>query len=133
MNKTSITQRQRDNLTEAKKMWLSIPPENVAKGLNFWRGEDCKSMSTPTCNTIACFGGWCAWWPEFIAQGITVNRYGEPSSLLEESPGFNLFGHDRLFTFRGGHKSDEHINDDVSDWDIVMNRIKWAINNSKVI
>ena len=144
-----VTQLQRNNALSAKKMWNSVPEAKVMPGLNGWNslsvredgdGEDDKEM-TPDCNTICCFGGWCAYWPEFRAQGVIAVWGGMPAfeGLYAGEVDKVLFGCDDLFAIRGEgdaekllEEKDQDAYDEASDWQIVMNRINWLIKNSVV-
>lgn len=80
--KTPITRRQRANLRSALRMWATVPEENVLADLARWRGwpraGEPERFERPDCGTRACFGGWCAWWPEFRAQGVKTDSDGMP-------------------------------------------------------
>ena len=132
-----ITKLHHQNLLEAKKMWLTIPPENVMPRLQDWRGDD-NRLAPPDCNTVACFGGWCAWHPAFQAQGVVVHKSGAPVFYdgVEYDPriGYHLFGDLDLFIVRGEHLSEKvSKNEDpleyfaTSDWQVVMNRINYVL------
>ena len=143
-----VSELQRDNAISAKEMWLTIPEANVAVELDSWRQQIYKldQDGNETCNTIACFGGWCAVHPAFIAQGIRASgasgapfyATGNPfTDSLSVSKG--LFGSRLLFAARGEHSSDrETKNNDseayaaLSDWEVVMNRLDWLLRNSVV-
>jgi hypothetical protein len=128
-----VTQQQRDNALEALNvMWPSVPPRSVDLGK--WRDEDSPRLRNkpPTCGSIACFGGWCAWWPSFRAQGVRTSSYGAPKmkgspewSGADDASSF-LFGDRFLFTARRG-------GEDGTDHEIVTNRLKKLIANSKVM
>ena len=140
--KTRITERQYDNLLEAKKMWDSVPEKNVMPALADWRSDRMKSKA-PDCNTLACFGGWCAWWPAFQGQGVSVTSSGAPMiacsrDLIEQGAQLSkrLFGNENMFNVRNDHRQDQitsqfmHNPPRASDWQIVMNRIDLALKNS---
>lgn len=128
-----VTQKQRDNTLEALNvMWPSVPPENVAKHLGYWR--DWAFKEKPHCGTIACFGGWCAWWPSFRAQGVRADiEDGGPriprgyGAVVSK----RLFGHYDLFRIRGAIDIDDN-HKSVSDHELVTCRLKWLIANSEV-
>ena len=132
----TITKRQRKNLIEAKRMWLTVPEKNVVRGLSLWRSlYDKNRHLAPDCKTIACFGGWCAWWPAFRKQGIIASRTGGPVFAFgKKSKGVSevLFGGESLFSSRMNHSVDDELTEEDSDWRIVMNRIDWFIENSVV-
>jgi hypothetical protein len=101
-----VSQRQYDNIKDALEvMWPSVPEANVVPGLRRWREEGWfLGNKIPTCATLACFGGWCAWWPRFRAQGVRSAHSGAPvvcpdgHSSVEASRW--LFGYDFLFSAR---------------------------------
>lgn len=150
MKKTSrlirVTAKQRTNALDAlNNMWPSIPPENVAERLGTWRTGAGYALrdSPPTCNTIACFGGWCAWWPAFRAQGVFVSAEGAPTIVdnrrsafpVRRSPVYvaqHLFGHQGMFHPRGFLPTDTPSRH-VSDHETVRMRLLWLIANSTVI
>lgn len=135
-----VTKQQRDNLLDAmNNMWPSIPPENVTEKLSRWLHrisiED--GTTSPTCETIACFGGWCAWWPAFRAQGVHADWRGAP-----QMPGINtiesnesavcqhLFGYPNLFNMRGHESGDSAFKG--NDHALVTRRMEVLLNNSRV-
>lgn len=134
-----VTQQQRRNAMAARfQMWPSVPPENVIRNLSNWRADD--SNFRPDCNTVACFGGWCAWWPFFREQGVRADAEGMPY-IGEGEPdqhgtfvALHLFGHRALFLPRGDHPADPHPWDDdrVTDHKLVTRRLDWLIANSEV-
>ncbi len=144
MEKIKVTQKQRDNLLEALHvMWPSVPEANVAEELADWR-EDHKNTA-PDCNTVACFGGWCAWWPSFRAQGVRSGDAGYPTVFGSSSASDALFGFPALFAVKGcfvmlsltlapkyNHLKypSEH---DLSDHAVVTQRLLWLFYNSEVV
>lgn len=128
--KIKVTQKQRDNLLEALNvMWPSVPPENVFPALAAFRSGD-KFKAKPTCGTVACFGGWCAWWPSFRAQGVRVNpdNVGAPmmgNSYWAAEVAEKLFGDYGLFMSRLDHESG-------TDHEVVTARLKKLLANSEV-
>ena len=142
-----VTQLQRDNAISAKEMWNSVPEKNVMPDLDTWRHFTMGESVVPTCNTIACFGGWCAVWPPFQDQGVQPSRFGSPTiynnnNNQREAYGVDtmLFGVGGLFAGRGGHLidnasryKDSKAYKKISDWQIVMNRIDDLILNSVII
>jgi hypothetical protein len=72
------------NLLIARAMMQRIDPDQV--NLNDWRDPASVEMRAgvqyewdePTCGTIACFGGWCAWEPAFRELGVRSNHHGAP-------------------------------------------------------
>jgi hypothetical protein len=125
-----VTQQQRINLLEALNvMWPSVPQENVSYNLAAWRkdkGDHAGTARTlkipPTCGTVACFGGWCAWWPAFREQGVSADSDGVPNVSSEE-----LFGAPDLFTPHGNHPAD--IGFDGSDHELVSNRLRYVLRH----
>lgn len=97
----TVTQKQRENAHELLRMLATIPPENVH--LEQFREDG--SAAAPNCGTIACIGGWVAWWPAFRAQGVYASKQacGAPRSKFlpdKHSSGDvaqELFGDRRLF------------------------------------
>jgi hypothetical protein len=134
MSKIQVTAQQRANAVEALEvMWPSVPPENVIRHLNHWR-EDAKG-TPPTCGTVACFGGWCAWWPSFMNQGVKAASGGAPISPSQAAGQRHaeqfLFGDPEMFDPRGCHPADQRFKG--SDHDLVTNRLKWLIESSEVV
>ena len=143
------TPRQRANTLEALNvMWPSVPPENVAERLAFYRDRQAlgRRDSPPDCGTVACFGGWCAWWPTFRAQGVFAGDTGSPQtkqSIRTDRGAFVvsefLFGYSEMFTAAGFHPADPKRNwkgvmpRGVSDHEIVTRRLKWVLENSRVV
>lgn len=130
MENIKVTQQQRDNALEALNvMWPSVPSKNVVRGLQTWREDD--EGAAPDCGTVACFGGWCAWWPTFRRQGVRTNSYGAPTHrrLLDVSE--FLFGDGDLFNVRSFHRADWIFNG--TDHALVSNRLRWLIKNSTVV
>jgi hypothetical protein len=130
--KKIVTQRQRDNALEALNvMWPSVPPQNVSPRLSSYTVGN---HNETDCNTIACFGGWCARWPNFVKQGAELlmgcptyeGHGGAKLSLV-------LFGHPGLFLFRGNWTIDEKVPRTTSDHEVVTNRITWLIRNTEVL
>lgn len=136
-----VTRKQRENLLDAMNvMWPSVPEANVYPKLDYWRRIVALSDkyqapdSEPTCNTVACFGGWCTWWPAFQEQGIKVSPNGAPQT--QEGDNFLLvsrllFGHDRMFHPRGDHPADGPFMG--TDHQLVTRRLRWLLRNSEVI
>jgi hypothetical protein len=129
-----VTKQQRANAIEARDvMWPSVPPENVMPDLGAWRRG---GRGKPTCGAVACFGGWCAWWPSFRAQGVRADGKGMPT-LRGISWGSNvcheLFGHSEMFMARGSATIDGAASWALTDHELVMYRLNWLIENSQVI
>jgi hypothetical protein len=129
------TPQQRANTLEALNvMWPSVPEKNVYPSLADWRRGE--SNARPTCGTVACFGGWCAWWPGFRAQGIRPAYGGAPTS---DAGGFStdasehLFGDEWLFCCRGHWLIPFHESEQISDHEIVTRRLRWLLKNSEVV
>ena len=135
-----ITHKQFKNLDEAKAMWSTIPERNVAERLSEWRNiRTDKPSKAPTCKTIACFGGWCAYWPAFQEQGIHGSSVGSPTKVIQGTylkvpeVSLMLFGVENMFVVRGYHPQDKIALPATSDWQIVMNRIDWMLENCFVL
>lgn len=129
-----VTKKQRSNLLEALYvMWPSVPPENVYAELGGWRGSGESAETPPTCGSVACFGGWCAWWPTFVKQGISVGPGGAPQTLRGGSSDAcrRLFGVSGLFLGRDGLGID--LGFAGSDHDLVTHRLLWVLKNTKVV
>jgi hypothetical protein len=116
------------NLRTALAMMERITPFQV--NLNDWRqetdnedigpGEEAPvnlQMDEPTCGTIACFGGWCAWEPAFRELGVQAGLDGVPR--LPRLPGAwcsawevaeYLFGDEALFNSATYDEEDAHEN-----------------------
>jgi hypothetical protein len=120
-----FTPQQIDNIREAIKMWETVPPENVYPELGDWRDGLAGGLSRrPTCKTVACFGGWCAHWPKFRAQGLRADYWLGAPKLRNTKEPFEvadiIFGDAGLFNTRS---SSERLSD-ATDHAIVMNRLK---------
>lgn len=121
-----ITVQQYENLNEALKMWATVPPENVSRNLCHWREKGDPLLEPPTCNTVACFGGWCAWWPAFMAFLVSDGIH---------DPGL-LFGVDWLFAMKDGLSVPDELKENEftgTDHDLVTYRLLYAFENTKVI
>lgn len=131
--KIEVTQQQRDNALDAlHNMWPSVPPENVFPDLGDWR--DAESDAKPSCKTVACFGGWCAWWPAFRRQGVRTFASGAPRPIgggFSSDVALRLFGSAGLFTRRGMFNADRGFRG--TDHELVTNRLHWLIENSTVV
>lgn len=128
-----FTQQQIDNIEEAIVMWKTVPPENVYPGLDDWRDLSKELRAdTATCNTVACFGGWCCHWPAFKAQGIKAESDGRPGllDLSGSQVAEYLFGDRDLFLPRGVHPTDRNSRL-VNDHTVVMNRLKLLLAKAK--
>ena len=127
-----ITRKQFDNLHEALRMWATIPPKNVISDLIYWResGDD----SPPTCDTIACFGGWCAWWPAFRKQGLCADEVGAPCLDVGSGNVYGPFGAcEALFGRRDLFNLRLEWEGDGTDHEIVERRIRRVLDNCEVI
>lgn len=124
MAKIRVTAQQRANALECLNvMWPSVPPENVYPRLGFWRKGD--ATRPATCGTVACFGGWCALWPPFKAQGIAASSLGMP--IVYGGAPAALFGaDDSIFFVR---RPQEH----GTDHEVVTKRLRALIKNSVVV
>lgn len=120
-----VTKQQRANALEALNvMWPSVPGKNVFPRLGDWsRLRDGKRTN---CGTVACFGGWCARWPTFKAQGVRMDKFGYPE--IQDRFGLSvaaiLFGDATLFSPNYG---------EMEDHAEVSRRLKTLISNSRVI
>lgn len=130
MPKIKVTAQQRANALEALNvMWPSVPEENVAHRLVYWRSDGDYSVA-PTCGTLACFGGWTEWWPPFreqlgqdgLATWDTIAGLFGPASSQEIN---------NLFAPRTGHPADTGF--EGTDHALVSNRLRWLIKNSEVV
>lgn len=123
------TPQQIKNLKDALVWWKTVPKKNV--DLSSWRDN-----GTPpyTCNTICCFGGWCAVYPALVAQGVQVDpdcgdpfMWGEDGYRVYSSAvAQKLFGDWGMFCSRGMHQADPEKG---SDHRAVTARIKAALAN----
>lgn len=144
-----VSQTQRDNLLEAMNvMWPSVPEKNVVRNLDLWRMEvaavnPAPLYSVPTCTTIACFGGWCAWWPTFVAQGVRCSHSGMPLIVdlntcftsYDREVASVLFGFEALFFYRGSNMAERYFgseDDDASAHEVVNRRMQWLLDHSTV-
>lgn len=129
-----FTPQQIDNIEEAIVMWKTVPPKNVFPDLAYWRDiSKERPADKVTCNTIACFGGWCCHWPAFQDQGLYADRYDGGPRLGNLSGGRAaqfLFGDMDLFLTRGVHPADggTYMLDDHT---VVMNRLKLLLAKAK--
>ena len=134
MNKIQVTAQQRANAIEARDvMWPSVPPKNVYPKLKDWRkGRAHTKSRAPDCGTVACFGGWCAWWPTFRDQGIVADEIGAPDTPHQwgANVSHTLFGTYEMFKGRGHPACD--IGFRGSDHALVAHRLNWLIENSEV-
>lgn len=127
MTKFRITAKQKANLEEALYvMWPSVPEENVSKDLIYFR-ENEDFYTQVSCNTIACFGGWCVWWPSF-KTAFGLDRSG-PYRWFH----IQIFGEDvsYLFNPRDVHPADATFTG--SDHACVTNRLKWTLERVEVV
>lgn len=118
------------NLAIARTMMEKLPPEKV--NLKSFRdpdeveGEDADYSLPPTCGTICCFGGWCAWEPAFMAQGIFAEgSMGVPVLARDENESVPryLFGDYTLFFSRSVLDELDGAPYDCTDRDVVLRRI----------
>jgi hypothetical protein len=133
MKRPKLTEQQRINVEDALyNMWPSVPKENVYPGLVWWNSGSLDSkdnLTPPTCNTLACFGGWCGWWPNFVAQGVTTTFHGAPK--INDEVNYQvagvLFGDTALFKPRQQHPADSQMPYGISDHKMITNRLKWLL------
>lgn len=130
--KIKVTQQQRDNALDALlRMWPSVPTKNVYPGLLWWRKGEAPQNNV-TCGTVACFGGWCAVYPKFVAQGVARDWCGTPSYRngtdcgSVNSAALHLFGDDTLFIWRTDYDGPG------TDHEVVTRRLQNLIRNSVV-
>ena len=112
--------QQLKNSKIALRRWMEVPRENVYPRLMDWINEP---SVTPHCGTIACFGGWLAVMPEFVAMGVTRNRHGAPTgldSVYGRDLSSTLFGAPDLFSYTHPH---EHLTRQSDDHLVVQNRL----------
>jgi len=143
MTKIQVTAQQRANALDAlNNMWPSVPSKNVHKRLGWWRADTHRhgqvnvnvtsGNTKPDCGTVCCFGGWCAWWPAFQAQGVYADKSGYPKIAgVDHNTDFVLFGSGSMFSPRDYHDADEGFKG--SDHKLVTRRLKWLIKNSEVV
>lgn len=119
------TPQQIENIHEALRMWATVPPENVAGSLGAWSN----SGGRPHCDTHACFGGWCAWWPAFRAIGVRADPVGRPQTRNSwgHEVASELFGDDCAFDARGMHPADRWFTG--TDHALVVHRLNWMLNH----
>lgn len=148
------TEQQICNINDAlHNMWPSVKPEQVSQNLGLWRSKKCGDEEEeidsveaytipPACGTMACFGGHCAWWPAFRAQGVQVGTWGQPKlrATSELCPGGGagvaaelLFGDELMFKTRWSHPADpapgSEDDETISDHELVANRLRWALTH----
>ena len=132
MSKIVQTKQQRKNTLEALNvMWPSVPPENVIKSLQAWRGD----LTSPImdCGSVGCFGGWCSVYPPFAQQGIEIDVFGIPKigDLSGCYSAQALFGHDGMFQIRG-YFPEVDYEFKGTDHELVTHRLQWLLENSEV-
>lgn len=120
------------NVESAQIMWASVPELNVSLGS--WRQTP--DTGAPGCGTICCFGGWCAWWPEFMAQGVEATRGGAPCLVTKDQAYTSvqdytavsamLFGEPGMFDTRHGEEwyADPETGRAANDHSIVADRLQ---------
>ncbi len=126
------TPQQRANTLDAlHNMWPSVPERNVSPGLKEYRHGEIKNTN-PDCDTIACFSGWCALWPPFVAQGIAPTVIGSAYHVASGGDGMLfLFGFSGLLLRRSSITIDAGFTG--TDHACVTNRLKWLLENSEVV
>lgn len=132
MKKIIQTKQQRENTLDALNvMWPSVPPKNVFPELGGWRMNSGKE--TIDCGTIACFGGWCACWPNFKRQNVKANPVGAPwmpNCFCPDDVSERIFGLDLLFAPRATIHLDKGFTG--TDHELVTHRLQWLLENSEV-
>lgn len=137
-SRLKITKQHHANIVDAlTNMLPSIPEANIIPRLEEWRRDPGPktqwNIFPPTCGTLACFGGWCLWWPRFRKQGLSVGYAGGPIVPYEMvTAAEKLFGDPDIFNRRGMHRADRH-RAHLTDHAIIVNRLQWLLNNSEVV
>ena len=114
----STIDKQIRNCLVAIDMVKSLPPEKFTKGLSSW-----------TCGSAACFGGWVAVHPFFKKQGVVrVSEDGSPTFIgslygAASEVSRSLFGSYVLFDYRAWGELPG-----LSDKQVVLYRLKRALN-----
>jgi hypothetical protein len=121
----TITKKQRENVKTFLRRWAEVPPENVAPELCYFRAPG--DRAPPTCNTLACAGGWLPFMPEFADWGVMPNEDGAPIMPLiglywVNEVAMELFGRQSLFAGRGLIHSEDEFRG--SDHDLVTHRFQ---------
>jgi hypothetical protein len=116
------------NCKYALKMWKTIPNENITPDLLYWINSYGISEPTATCNTIACFGGWCVFMPKFQELGLYFDSDGAPTLTLAPkiTKGLprTLSGYDLAFYLFGDGSMFYSNNTKLTDRDIVWVRLE---------
>jgi hypothetical protein len=147
--KYKLTKQQFKNLTEAVNFWLKVPRNTVTSKLQSWRGCEYltpQGLSTPSCGSTACFGGWLPYSPYFSSLGVqAVSRLeGHPilrTNGITEYDGKALagylFGERELFAGKYYWSEDypliEELGANYSDWGLVLMRLAYVIDNADLI
>ena len=114
-------QQQLENSKIALRRWMEVPRKNVYPELQGWTNEPQKS---PDCGTLACFGGWVAVMPEFVAMGVRRDHAGRPVGLkttTSDELAWLLFGDSNIFEVTS-FTEDRETN--YNDHKVVKNRLK---------
>lgn len=112
--------QQLKNSKIALRRWMEVPRENVFPKLADWSNEP---SVTPHCETVACFGGWLAVMPEFVAMGVKRMAHGAPWGLGPTGASnlaLKLFGNSDMFAPTQHH---EHLDRQSDDHTVVQNRL----------
>ena len=121
-------QQQLANSKIALKRWMEVPRKNVSPGLMHWTDNTDKA---PDCGTVACFGGWLAVMPEFVAMGVSRTRNGRPDGFGQANPAalsVLLFGKS-MFSMTSLEEDDEAKGNTHK---VVQNRLKKNIKRLEV-
>ncbi len=147
-----VTAQQSKNLQTALIFMQRVPSDCIAEHLRFFRdGPDGTLRNAPTCESPACFGGWCPFIPEFAAQGLTVSDFGTPEMVgslprtwEECEPDFQLFGVLGLWRPRHGVSNNQcdnaipldsvftNVDAHLTDHALILARLQWAIDNTEI-
>ena len=120
-----------NNLRIAREMMLYKEPDEV--DLDGWRQDEVfedRTAKSPSCGSICCFGGWCAWEPAFRALGVRSDSRGAPRLPGDIHVSQHLFGVNYMFGIRqrneGARPGDSHARPNsvfITDKQVVINRI----------
>lgn len=122
-------ERQIENHLVAQAMMMDIPDKHIVQDLWAWVLKLSASgviIEDPTphelgqfeCGSAACFGGWCAIHPHFIAQGVRRGPDGAPYHQ-DMGAADHLFGSSLFLSRKGWEKG--------SDKAIIMERLRMSL------
>ena len=114
-----------ENTEAAISFWATVPPETVITDLKSFR-ECMHDVEAPSCDSMACFGGWLPYAEHFANLGLVRDDYGAPQlthqpNLSLSGVSFALFGCELLFEPRADVDPKEYST--ASDHRIVTNRL----------